>query len=329
MSYYKNKNIFNYIYFLLIIVYVNGKISRDNNKLIDMDLNEKIINTDCHSLNDVKSNIINFSLKDQNTINLVLGNNIINYTDKDNYYTLNLKDCDKDGKELLLYTNLTNELLFIENNSEIKLSTFEKYSSEFILNQEHENLTFIMRSRNEAGQGFIDFSLVNEGEFQVNQNMLREKFYNQNITLKDGVKRRTQYYINLIPADNNSDLYYLQFSYSIKDTDEKEKIKLYYINNISNNTIKDTIEYLKKKQMKRDKKINGKIEIFAIEYGELKEDINVTLKYNRIKGDGIVGFILTLSVLFIILIIIVFIFLKNAYFGNVKNSCDIEDEIND
>ncbi len=324
MSYYKNKKIFNYIYFLLIIVYVNGKIYRDNNKLIAMNLNEINLNTDCHSLNSVKSNIINFSLKDYDTTDLDLGNNIINYSDKTNYYFLNLSYDSIVGKELLLYTNLTNDLFFSENNNELKLSTFEKYSNEFILN--HEYLTFIMHPKNGAGQGFIDFFLVNEGEFQVNQNILREKFYNQNITLLNRVNR-IQYYINLIPTDNNSDLYYLQFSYSSTDSSEKEKIKLYYINNISNNTIKDTIDYLKKKQMKRDKKINGKIEILAIEYNDLKEDINLTLKYNRIKGDWIAGFILTLSVLFIILIIIVFIFLKNAYFGNVKNSSDTEEEM--
>ena len=77
-------------------------------------------------------------------------------------------------------------------------------------------------------------------------------------------------------------------------------------------SIEEVIKALKNKPLKRDKKINGKIEIFAYEYSG-ENDIQLTLNYNRIKGEGIAGFITSISVLFFFLIIIVIIFLKNTY----------------
>ena len=78
-------------------------------------------------------------------------------------------------------------------------------------------------------------------------------------------------------------------------------------------SIEEVKTALKNKPLKRDKKINGKIEIFCYEYSDLEENGSLTLEYNRIKGEGIAGFITSISTLFFILIIIVIIFLKNTY----------------
>ena len=55
--------------------------------------------------------------------------------------------------------------------------------------------------------------------------------------------------------------------------------------------------------MKRERYINGKAEIFGYSYDGLNKDIGIEIKYKRIKGDGITGPIVSLSVLFVALVI--------------------------
>ena len=66
--------------------------------------------------------------------------------------------------------------------------------------------------------------------------------------------------------------------------------------------------------MKRERCINGKLEIFGYQYNELDKDVYIKISYTRIKGDGIIGPIVSLSVLFVALVVVVAIFIKNTYF---------------
>ena len=111
---------------------------------------------------------------------------------------------------------------------------------------------------------------MKKDEFKLNKDTTREiVYYKCSIPLNKSEEKRIVI-INIIPSDNNSDLYYLQHSYeNNKKQKEKDKIKLYYLNKIDNDTIDGILKNLEKKQMKRDKKINGKIEIISVEYKKL------------------------------------------------------------
>ena len=310
-------------YILFIIIFFVKEINNKENELknINKIYNNWIINEYCLNL-ELYNNENEYH-------NLELKYNLISLENETLNYILDLKnitDEDKD-KELLLYTNLTNKLIYLlDNNNTQEIPLFYIISNEYIKN--NESLRFQIDANNVIGKGFIDFLFVNKGEFEVNQNIIREEFYSKNITIKKA-EFNSHYYINFIPTDNNSDLYYLQFSYNDSiSSGDKEKIKLYYLNNINNNTIEGIINDIKHKPMKRDRKINGKIEIFAIEYNKLEKDNALCLKYNKIKGEGILGFILTLSILFFFLIILVSIFLKNIYCGSIKISSISEDITN-
>lgn len=310
-----SKNSFKkYILFITIIFLVKGKINN-----ID-----KIINEYCDSNNIASLNSPGLPENEEDFYNLRLGSNSIQFNEGSSYYKLDLNiisEEEKNKMELLIYTNLTDRLFYLNENTNQSqaVSMFYIIPNEYIIYYDY--LKFEIKQKNESDIGFINFLLVNEGEFTVNQNIIRENFYNRNITLLMNENKK-KYFINTIPSDNNSDIYYIQIHYYIEEDvdrdEEKDKIKLYYLNNINNDTIEGLIEDIKKKPLKRDKKINGKIEIILVEYNNLKKNIKLNLEYNRIKGEGILGFILSLSVLSFILIILVIIFLKNVYCGNIK-----------
>ena len=336
---YANLKLIKIVYFLPIIVYIKSIISKEiielnqsiNHQPKNYELNyinQTNINRDCNSLNIIKSYILKSTIND-NYKELELGYNIIDFNEQINNYSLDLTNINKTEKEILLNTNISNGLFFIlENDEEHNVSAFEIFTNDFIMN--HDNISFKMYRQNISGQGFIDFLLVGKGEYHLNYNVVREEFYEKNIILNKDIFKK-QYFINFVPNDNNSELYYLQFNYDASvESDEKEKIKLFYINSVSNNGINGTIENLKKKEMKRDRKINGKIEIFAYEYNDLNNDINLTLHYNRIKGEGIFGFIISMSALFAILLIIVIIYVKNVYFEyNIIKNIHSQETIDD
>ena len=296
-----------YFLFIIIISFVK-LIKNKENELININkfYNKLIIYDYCQNL-ELYDNETEYHDLELKYILISFKNEILNYK----LDLKNITDEDKD-KELLLYTNLTNQLIYLlDNNRPEKVSLFYIISNEYIKN--NESLRFQINAKNVTGQGFIDFLFVNKGEFKVNQGITREKFYNKKITIKKAEFKKL-YYINFIPTDNNSDAYYLQFYYNISiSKEEKQKVKLYYLNNLSNNTIEQILYDIKKKPFKRDRKINGKIEIFSFEYNNLEIDNALCLKYTRIKGEGILGFILTLSILSFCLIILVVIFLKNLY----------------
>ena len=65
--------------------------------------------------------------------------------------------------------------------------------------------------------------------------------------------------------------------------------------------------------MKRERYINGKIEIFGYLYSNLDKEFNISISYKQIKGTGIVGPAVSLSVLFAALVVVVAFFIKNTY----------------
>ena len=301
---------------LSIIIFISGKLAPQYN--IDNNTIPSLENEYKHCESNNEHNPKHFFPENNNEENFIQLNysiNKIEYTDEISKYILDLKEIredEKNGKDLLIYTNFTEEAIYYyfdnQNNYE-NISTFEIIENNKL--HDKDNLTIVINSKKRKGIGFIDFSFENQGLFKVNKNITREDFYKQSINLEKS-KNDSKYYINLIPTDNNSEVYFIQLNFSILKK-EKDKLNLYYLNNVNQESIKEVIEALKNKPLKRDKKINGKIEIFAYNYSGLEEDGTLTLAYNRIKGEGIAGFITSISVLFFILIIIVIIFLKNTY----------------
>jgi len=301
---------------LSIIIFISGKLEPqyniDNNTIPSLKNKYK----HCESNNEHNPKILFPGYNnEENFIQLNYSINKIEYTDEISKYMLDLKEIredEKNGKDLLIYTNFTEEAIYYyfdnQNNNE-NISTFEIIENNKI--HDKDNLTIVINSKKRKGIGFIDFSFENQGLFKVNKNITREDFYKQSVNLEKS-KNDSKFYINLIPTDNNSEVYFIQLNFSILKK-EKDKLNLYYLNNVNQKSIKEVISALKNKPLKRDKKINGKIEIFAYNYNDLEEDGTLTLAYNRIKGEGIAGFITSISVLFFILIIIVIIFLKNTY----------------
>ena len=77
--------------------------------------------------------------------------------------------------------------------------------------------------------------------------------------------------------------------------------------------------------MKRERCINGKVEIFGFDYKNLDKDIKVKIGYTQIKGTGILGPILSLSILFAALVVVTAIFIKNTYFDTgYKNKTNLK-----
>lgn len=329
MPYYLNKTILSYIFFIIIKLN-KGTINKEfeinnlfNNKLQKTEFSPvRWINGDgdfhLKNIIDSKKNELSLNVNEYHNLNFTY--NLIELNNSNLFFFLDLKGIEKEGKELLLYTNITNDLIYNLSGNTGNITIFHIFSNDDINN---DAIYFEIHQKKKNGKGFLDFLLINKGEFILNNNITRELLYNKNykkiILNKD--ESKTLYYINFIPNDNNSNLYYLQFSYdSSTSKKEKSKIQLYYLNEFKNDRIEGIINNIKKKKIKRDKKINGKIEIFAVEYKYLNNNINLNLNYNRIKGDGIIGYIVTLSILFGILFITVAIFLKNTYCGNIKRS---------
>ena len=166
--------------------------------------------------------------------------------------------------------------------------------------------------------GSINIKAILKDEFEINKNITREHFYNTSITMLKGISKQ-KFFINIIPTDNNSDLYFFQTNRSSIRGENKDRINFIYVNNFS--TFGDDIEALYKNIttnfMKRERYINGKIEIFGYLYSGLNQDYDVTISYKQIKGTGIVGPAVSLSVLFAALVVVVAFFIKNTYCDTV------------
>jgi hypothetical protein len=304
MKVYSHRKLLKYIFYLSILGFIQEIISNEN----------IILNSFSNNLESYNKNEIQLST-DENTHDLDIKYNIINFTEKNNEYSLKLNSITSD-KELLLYTNLTDGLITFVNVTKRNISKFELFSWDFIQKNKQKGLLFTKNSSTYSGIGFIDFYLVNKGEFHINYETEREKFYNKIIKLNE-ISESNHYYINFIPKDNNSDLYYFEFYFDPHKKEAKEKVELFYLNEL-NNTINETLDNLNKKQVKRNRNIKGKIEIFALKC-KGPVDTNLTLKYVKNKGNRMLGFIVSTNVFFVALIIISTIFFKNAYFNKNDN----------
>ena len=166
--------------------------------------------------------------------------------------------------------------------------------------------------------GSINIKAILKDEFEINKDITREHFYNTSITMLKGISKQ-KFFINIIPTDNNSDLYFFQTNRSSIRGENKDRINFIYVNHFS--TFGDDIEALYKNIttnfMKRERYINGKIEIFGYLYSGLNQDYDVTISYKQIKGTGIVGPAVSLSVLFAALVVVVAFFIKNTYCDTV------------
>ena len=125
-----------------------------------------------------------------------------------------------------------------------------------------------------------------------------------------------KFFVNIIPSDNNSDLYFFQTNRTSVRDDNKNRFKLYYFHDFGSKTLKEVINYIQDHPMKRERYINGKLEIFGYYYKDLDKDIYISKQYKQIKGTGILGPILSLSILSAALIVVVAFFIKNTYFDD-------------
>lgn len=176
--------------------------------------------------------------------------------------------------------------------------------------------------------GSINIKAILKDEFEINKDITREYFYNTSITMLKGISKQ-KFFINIIPTDNNSDLYFFQTNRSSIRGENKDRINFIYVNNFS--TFGDDMDALYKNIttnfMKRERYINGKIEIFGYLYSGLNQDYDVTISYKQIKGTGIVGPAVSLSVLFAALVVVVAFFIKNTYCDTVyKKRLMIKEE---
>ena len=157
--------------------------------------------------------------------------------------------------------------------------------------------------------------LQDKDSFEINKDVIREKFYKGSIEMLKN-ESGNKFYINYIPLDNNSDLYFFQTNKSSVRDENKDRFKLYYFNDFQsfkNKTLEELYEHIMQNPMKRERYISGKIEIFGYSYSGLDKDLYIKKGYEQIKGDGIIGPAVSLSVLFAALIIVVAIFIKNTY----------------
>ena len=340
MSKYMNKIIISYIFLILAIILVNGRNIKENEllfrKSINLEKNFEFEKTQNRLFNwfyefeDYEKNKISEEKK-----KLIIGRN--NLTDSISNYSFNLEN-EYQTIQILLYTNLTNNLILVigEDNS-INISTSFFIITNDIIRSTKNTLDFEVVPKNGGKQGFLDIYLLNniEEEFELtnlnnlkndsnnSNNNPRKSFYNKrNITLK-AQETKMKYFINIIPDEKDSDQYYLHYDYS--NSSQKENIKIYYLNDFGSFTLEEIIKKkIKIKEKTRDWQLKGNNEIFWVEYKDLKKEINITLVYTKIKGKGILGFIITMSVLFALFLITLGIFLKNAYFGNIRTNSDEE-----
>ena len=227
--------------------------------------------------------------------NVSFGRNSLSVTEN-KAYVLNFTNLtyDENENDLLIYTDL---------------HTVQDNISQFDIFNETKIITFNTYAKK---SGFIDVELVKKNEYQINKNTIRENFYQGNIIMKTN-KVETQFYINIIPTDNNSDLYFFQTNISSVRDDNRDKMNLYYFNDFENKNLKEIINYIKGNPMKRERNINGKVEIFGYDYKNLDKDFYISKAYTQIKGDGTLGPILSLSILFAALVVVTAIFIKNTY----------------
>ena len=255
--------------------------------------------------------LINQFNDDINPKLLVYGYNKIEVA-KNVEFTLNFANINynSDEKDLLMYTDL--------NKVNENISQFD------IFNETLYKDNIIKFIPTETKTCFLDIQLVNKGEYIINKNIIRENFYKGVIEMFPN-EQKSKFFVNIIPSDNNSDLYYFETNVSSVRDENKDRIHLYYFNDFENKKLGEIISYIQENPMKRERYINGKLEIFGYDYKDLDKNIKVSIDYKQIKGTGILGPILSLSILFAALVVVTAIFIKNTYFDTgYKNKMSLK-----
>lgn len=241
-------------------------------------------------------------LQQEEPVNLTLGQNTLNFK-KDNNYSLNFAYLKYNStlEDLLIYTNL--------QDVQDKISQFDIFNETL-----YPEKNILLTATNDKS-GFLDIKIVPKDKYVINRTAIREDFYYKDNTINmfQG-KEESKFFINIIPTDNNSDLYFFQTNKSSVRDDNKDRINLYYLNDFDGKNLDQIIEFIEANPMKRERCINGKVEIFGYSYKDLDKYIVLTKEYKQIKGTGILGPILSLSILFAALVVVVAFFIKNTYF---------------
>ena len=296
-----NNRIILLLLFITVVTYDINKIKEEQSKFYEDNSPNEMLKLQKNGKSSER--LLN---AENNTLNLTIGKNERDFKINERYI-LDFSNITYDNtiEDLLIYTNLQD---IQDNISQIDI--FNKVNETFY---PEKKITFI--SKGEKKQGFIDIEKVNKDEYVINKNIIRENFYKGAIRMNKTVED-AKFFVNIIPSDNNSDLYFFQTNRTSVRDDNKNRFKLYYFHDFGSKTLKEVINYIQDHPMKRERYINGKLEIFGYYYKDLDKDIYISKQYKQIKGTGILGPILSLSILSAALIVVVAFFIKNTYFDD-------------
>ena len=284
----------NNLQIILFIIYSNFI----SNKLDDI---ENIFS----NINSASDDLIKISNENKNKytqdscIKMKLNRNKLDNIETNKRYCLDFTSLYNPDKDILLFTDL-----YDVQDEICQIDIFNKTAD--------KTINFTAKG---SKSGFIDVKIIDKDSFEINKDVIREKFYKGSIEMLKN-ESGNKFYINYIPLDNNSDLYFFQTNKSSVRDENKDRFKLYYFNDFQsfkNKTLEELYEHIMQNPMKRERYISGKIEIFGYSYSGLDKDLYIKKGYEQIKGDGIIGPAVSLSVLFAALIIVVAIFIKNTY----------------
>lgn len=296
-----NNRIILLLLFITVVTYDINKIKEEQSKFYEDNSPNEMLKLQKNGKSSER--LLN---AENNTLNLTIGKNERDFKINERYI-LDFSNITYDNtiEDLLIYTNLQD----IQDN----ISQIDIFNEVNETLYQEKKITFI--SKGEKKQGFIDIEKVNKDEYVINKNIIRENFYKGAIRMNKTVED-AKFFVNIIPSDNNSDLYFFQTNRTSVRDDNKNRFKLYYFHDFGSKTLKEVINYIQDHPMKRERYINGKLEIFGYYYKDLDKDIYISKQYKQIKGTGILGPILSLSILSAALIVVVAFFIKNTYFDD-------------
>ena len=295
-----NNRIILLLLFITVVTYDINKIKEEQSKFYEDNSPNEMLKLQKNGKSSER--LLN---AENNILNLTIGKNERDFKINERYI-LDFSNITYDNtiEDLLIYTNLQD----IQDN----ISQIDIFNEVNKTLYPEKKITFISKGEK---KGFIDIEKVKKDEYVINKNIIRENFYKGAIRMNKTIED-TKFFVNIIPSDNNSDLYFFQTNRTSVRDDNKNRFKLYYFHDFGSKTLKEVINYIQDHPMKRERYINGKLEIFGYYYKDLDKDIYISKQYKQIKGTGILGPILSLSILSAALIVVVAFFIKNTYFDD-------------
>ena len=292
-----NNRIILLLLFITVVTYDINKIKEEQSKFYEDNSPNEMLKLQKNGKSSER--LLN---AENNILNLTIGKNERDFKINERYI-LDFSNITYNNtiEDLLIYTNIQD---IQDNISQIDIFNETLYPE--------KKVTFISKGEK---KGFIDIEKVKKDEYVINKNIIRENFYKGAIRMNKTIED-TKFFVNIIPSDNNSDLYFFQTNRTSVRDDNKNRFKLYYFHDFGSKTLKEVINYIQDHPMKRERYINGKLEIFGYYYKDLDKDIYISKQYKQIKGTGILGPILSLSILSAALIVVVAFFIKNTYFDD-------------